>query len=265
MAGTAAQFFMAAQQLKVRLGTVVELPYIPGIGGMTLLTLRAQAAAVGIFKTMTVAALVLCSGKVHIQVAVFTGHNAVHAKQGECRKVVVKTGDRIPVLGDMAAGTFAHLRILVHIICQVTATAILWQRGAQQAGMAGSTCQVTMLAGKQEVGVHPVIKLYVTPAVRKVAAFTLIAVAAKVGVIGQVATAARRRFWRSRWVDHSQDGNIHAVFMTGDTGCFTVSTGQGKAGVIMVKGHGFPAGRRMAAFTSCAVDTQVNVVVLVTV
>lgn len=184
MTVTATQVAVCAQQFEVGLFAVIEDPHRPAVGVVAVLALNSQRCLVFIVVPVAAHALqfgILESGR---QMAFFTGHRGVQAKQGEAGQVVIENNTVAPAGHLMAALTLLAFLSLVNIIRLVAA-----ETGGREvfivnvAAMTGVAQQLLMLALQWKPGVVLVIEATFFPLLLVVTGLTFFAVATMVRIV----------------------------------------------------------------------------------
>lgn len=250
----ASQITVRAQQGITGLLFVIELPEIPGVWCMTVLTLRTQRPFMMIIRLMTADAVGGGTDKLPLKMAAFASDDLMHADQRELREIVVKPEYGRPALGDMTGCTYLHFRLLVNIIRGMTDCAVPRQRVCQGAGVATDTNQLRVRAGKRESRFGPMVEFDLAPGLILMTGFTLLAIATMVDIVIRMTAVATGR----GIVLHGSAGMAGAARNLG------VLVGQGKAGSAVIEHGLFPTVHAMAGIALLTIFTGVHVSGLVT-
>lgn len=255
MAAIASQIAMRTQQGVAGLLFVIELPQIPRVRCMTVLTLTTQSAVVMIIRLMTANAVGGGTNKLSFHMTAFTSHDLMHSNQRKLRKIMVKPEDGRPSFGDMAGCTYLHFRLFVNIISSMAGCAIPGQWIREGASMAAYAGLPRVCAGERKAGPPGMVKLYLCPGLIPMAGLALLAITALMHIVVRMAAVAigRRVFLHS------------AACMAGTTGNFRVFVGQRKAGCTVVEYRRFPTIHTMAGIALRAVFAGMHIYRLVAI
>ena len=249
MTGITCQVLVRSQKRITRKILMIELPEVPGVGGMAAVALIPQRALVMVLAFVTTDTGACGAGKLIADMAVLAGHNVVQADQGKISKVVVETIDRLPAIRDMTGGTNLHFGIFMGIIRRVTGRTITRQIVLQGAHMTLRTGELLMVPRQWKTCLPGVVELRLIPAHGTMAALALLAVAAEVDiVVGVTAVAIHRRGFLH-----------HTIGVACAARQFFMLMGQGKVRGAMVKNAFVPAVDGVAGITLLAVFASVHI------
>ena len=120
----AGEISVCAQQGISGMFFVVELPQVPGVGCMAILTPGAQGAFVMIVRFMTADTVGCGPDKLAFQMTALTGDDLMHANQRKLCKIMVKAEYGRPPFGNMASRADLHFGLLVNVVGGMTGRAI---------------------------------------------------------------------------------------------------------------------------------------------
>lgn len=190
--GEAVKTFMCSVEAELGPGVVIKLPEAPAVRIVTVGTFIAEALLMRIRLLVAGKALVPCLLECRTDMAPLAGSHRVHPDQWEVGQVVVKLDVGLPAALIVTLVAGLTQLAAVGIVVFVTTVAIQGQLlPGGRSGVAFIAKDVGMLVAQGELGLV-VVEFRLLPSVDVMAAFTFVAVAAAVQVVGAVTGYAIR-------------------------------------------------------------------------